>query len=282
MKSQRGFAIIEGLLILVILALVGYGGYYVWHKNNTKTNTSSPTQSSDVVAQVKALVAAKYTSLTANNEDGDNLMVYKLSNYSFASTTQTEANQTASYKTKNNDTISQYPSAMENDVKKIFADTGYTIESSQPAAIDQVSVNIGQKNIYFQKDDNVCELDVSTSSVPLSVKCSPLAAIAKSAGDEKPFYDALVAGGNPSNMIGIPNISNSQTAGYRTASLGISSIGDMGGAGAKFYSKNNGPWIYFTAGQQGPTCDMFNTVDLKAAFKGMDCINAKSGDIEKV
>lgn len=51
MKNTRGFTLIEGLLILVIVGLLGGTGWYVWHsKNNvdkslTAVNTSSSTQS---------------------------------------------------------------------------------------------------------------------------------------------------------------------------------------------------------------------------------------------
>lgn len=36
MKSQKGFALLESLLIIVILAILGFTGWYVWHaKQNT-------------------------------------------------------------------------------------------------------------------------------------------------------------------------------------------------------------------------------------------------------
>ena len=44
MKSQKGFAILEGLLIILILAVVGFGGYYVWHNQQSKTKPASAAQ----------------------------------------------------------------------------------------------------------------------------------------------------------------------------------------------------------------------------------------------
>ena len=44
MKSnQKGFALQAGLLIVLILAVVGFGGYYVWHhqKQTSKSNSNA-------------------------------------------------------------------------------------------------------------------------------------------------------------------------------------------------------------------------------------------------
>lgn len=46
MKDQKGFGLVESLLITLVLAVVGFGGYYVWHsKNQTKASSASKTNS---------------------------------------------------------------------------------------------------------------------------------------------------------------------------------------------------------------------------------------------
>jgi len=45
-NSKSGFTVVEALLIILVLAVVSFGGYYVWHSQH-KTNTS-PTSSSTV------------------------------------------------------------------------------------------------------------------------------------------------------------------------------------------------------------------------------------------
>lgn len=54
-KTQTGFAVLEGLLILVIVAIIGGTGYYVWHSksqtdknldNASSTNQVTPTKDS--------------------------------------------------------------------------------------------------------------------------------------------------------------------------------------------------------------------------------------------
>jgi hypothetical protein len=43
-KNQKGFTLVEGLLITLILAVIGFGGYYVYHTNHkTKTVVVSAT-----------------------------------------------------------------------------------------------------------------------------------------------------------------------------------------------------------------------------------------------
>lgn len=38
-KTQKGFALIEGLLIILILVIIGFGGYYVWNSQKQTNKT---------------------------------------------------------------------------------------------------------------------------------------------------------------------------------------------------------------------------------------------------
>lgn len=42
-KTQKGFALIESLLIILILTIIGFGGYYVWHTQKQTDKTNSDT-----------------------------------------------------------------------------------------------------------------------------------------------------------------------------------------------------------------------------------------------
>ena len=45
MKNQKGFSVVEGLLILVIVGLIGFVGWYVWQsKNKTDKTLENTTQ----------------------------------------------------------------------------------------------------------------------------------------------------------------------------------------------------------------------------------------------
>ena len=44
MKKQSGFALLESLLVILILAVIGFGGYIVWNKHKNKNSSvSQPT-----------------------------------------------------------------------------------------------------------------------------------------------------------------------------------------------------------------------------------------------
>lgn len=42
-KNQKGFAVLEGLLIVIIVGLIGFVGWYIWHNSATKSPSSSTT-----------------------------------------------------------------------------------------------------------------------------------------------------------------------------------------------------------------------------------------------
>lgn len=52
-KDQRGFSVVEGFLVLVIIGLVAFIGWYVWHSKNAtdKTLSSANKSSSSAVAK---------------------------------------------------------------------------------------------------------------------------------------------------------------------------------------------------------------------------------------
>lgn len=42
--NQKGFTLVEGLLILLVLSVIGFGGYYVWSSRNTEDAPTQPAQ----------------------------------------------------------------------------------------------------------------------------------------------------------------------------------------------------------------------------------------------
>ncbi|PJE65465.1 hypothetical protein COU91_01495, partial [Candidatus Saccharibacteria bacterium CG10_big_fil_rev_8_21_14_0_10_47_8] len=41
LKNQKGFTLIESLLVVLILAVVGFAGYYVWHTRHESNKSSN-------------------------------------------------------------------------------------------------------------------------------------------------------------------------------------------------------------------------------------------------
>jgi hypothetical protein len=61
-KKQNGFALIEGLLIILILAIIGFGGYYVW---NTQKNTDKT--SNDAISASQSMEKTSNPDLSTYN-----------------------------------------------------------------------------------------------------------------------------------------------------------------------------------------------------------------------
>jgi len=58
--AQRGFTIVETLLALLVAAVIGFGGYYVWHNQHSKTTTTSPAKT--VATNSQPTTSAKVAS----------------------------------------------------------------------------------------------------------------------------------------------------------------------------------------------------------------------------
>ena len=88
-QSQSGFAVVELVVVVVILAAIAIVGYYVWHGHKTQptstatTNGSSyqsPTTTVPVAPQVNnasdlnsAITALNQTSISSGNVDSSQL-----------------------------------------------------------------------------------------------------------------------------------------------------------------------------------------------------------------
>ena len=92
MKKQSGFATLELILIVVVLAGIGVVGYEVWHRHNMNTmnmgttttstplNYASPTVSTPPAPQIQtssdlnsAMQALNQTSISSSNTDSSQL-----------------------------------------------------------------------------------------------------------------------------------------------------------------------------------------------------------------
>lgn len=91
MKNQKGFSLVAGLLIVVVIGILGFGGYYVWQKNNqskdngSSTNTSVQPSSSTGVVEIPQLGVVvsdpeqrglQLEVVMVGNPDGDEFPMY--------------------------------------------------------------------------------------------------------------------------------------------------------------------------------------------------------------
>lgn len=45
-NNQKGFSLVEGMLLVLVIAVVGFGGYYVWNQQQKKDTSSQPSPTS--------------------------------------------------------------------------------------------------------------------------------------------------------------------------------------------------------------------------------------------
>jgi hypothetical protein len=61
-KNQKGFTVVEALLFILIVAVIGFGGYYVWHtQHNKKTPVTTTSTSSKSSTSTKPITTATTT-----------------------------------------------------------------------------------------------------------------------------------------------------------------------------------------------------------------------------
>ena len=66
--TQKGFTLVETLLVIIILAIIGLGGYYVWHTQHSKTllTTTSTNTNTNSSVPVKVSTINKMSLATGS------------------------------------------------------------------------------------------------------------------------------------------------------------------------------------------------------------------------
>lgn len=70
-KNEKGFSAVEGLLIILVVAVIGFGGYYVWHTQHKAkptaaiTTTSATKPATKTTTSTPAAPVQKYVTISA-------------------------------------------------------------------------------------------------------------------------------------------------------------------------------------------------------------------------
>lgn len=73
-NNQSGFSVIEGLLIFVIIGIVGFTGWFIWHSKQSTDKTLDKGNQSTFVGTAKKSVASNDTAKTTN--DNQNIIKF--------------------------------------------------------------------------------------------------------------------------------------------------------------------------------------------------------------
>lgn len=181
-KSERGFTFIEALLIILILAVVGFGGYYVWHTTH-KAKTIAVTTSTTTTS------ASPYSGWNTYTLPKEKLT------FRYPNTWKTEDNLTNSY----NDGV-QFSSTTDNNFE-ILIGAGpdvSAIDNYNGSCVNQAdSVTFNNQTAYL----DLVGFD-NTAAVPPS--CTPA-----SSTIQEVVLSGSSKAANPTNFLPTKNISNS-------------------------------------------------------------------------
>ncbi len=179
-------------------------------------------------------------------------------------------------KSKENQYAIMYISTM-SDIKSYFAN--HKFEKYEHGYYDDAVV-VKDFMTYYISSNVICSLDIA--SFRLELNCSNIADYRTTLSAVAPFDRTLrntitdnvgeaIKANSASLAYRMPMIKNSLTPGYKTANLYVTT--NSYGMNIWLYKKENANWVYFSQPQSEQSCDEFDTVELRAAFKGDECYN---------
>jgi hypothetical protein len=173
-KTQSGFSLVEGLLIILILAIIGFGGYYVWHtqKQTDKTLDTAVTTSQKAASNSQAL-AQKYLTIPewgvkgAYQSDVD--LTYKITSDDLGETWAQISSKQLKEAAPQCDEQSQMGGIIVRVKEGVDLrgpagqDTGQTVEQAISGGVLSEYSHVGSYYYYFEHPQAAC--DVSQKSV---------------------------------------------------------------------------------------------------------------------
>jgi hypothetical protein len=180
------------------------------------------------------------------------------------------------------------------DAEKVLAETALKGIGFEVNALTSVENDLSGEVSYMQSDQSVCQVmttpepvgavfntktnEYDSLSYYLTVICANLEDYQETATTAKPFYDAFAKSAGEyyrdNTVFQAPNIKDSQTAGYKTASISLYGYGAyVGGYAGLFYQTPDKTWSYFLGTQSSLLCSEYDTDDLKKAYLGDECLD---------
>jgi len=87
--NQKGFSLVEGLLIVVAVLLLGFGGYYVWNEYQDQSNQNQESSAQDSSTDQQAASEQQTDEVASNNDAlGEGGVVYETDTFSITHPTE--------------------------------------------------------------------------------------------------------------------------------------------------------------------------------------------------
>jgi len=141
-KNENGFGAIEGLLAMILIVLIGFVGWYVWHNRAAKTTTKAP-------ATTTTAATPQQTVATT-------------------SPTKPAVDPYADWKTYNNASYGvsfKYPSDWNIDASSISGDLNIKVSQITPAQIQANQSSLSQYNDYMKVWFGVSKTNIGGTGV---------------------------------------------------------------------------------------------------------------------
>lgn len=191
--KQKGFSLVEGLLLVLILLIVGFGGYYVWSQNKvSEDENEQPTTVQQDEEEQDSNLNNKDTSLEQTPKTPNGWAIYENNDMGFSlfypdksDFIEDEQSSLFHVSFKKNDSNNPYIELLANGNYKIdvllygdgrsaadfLASGGYGKLQGEPETVDGVVRSISyvsseeamgpEYNVYwFQKDDKLLSISI--------------------------------------------------------------------------------------------------------------------------
>lgn len=247
-QNQKGFTAVEALIIIVIIAVIGITGYYVWHKDRDKSSATTTSSSSIAKSQqssssnvtltalessITGAMASHYSELTPDSSVTPDIC-YGVSGYKFYVCDNNDPAKPASNQdlsidfttpTESND--SSVTTAALNTLDNTLVSNGFSL--SETPNIPSWDSSDTSSNHYYTNKSFVCNDYANEDN--LSITCLSLQYISGIASNAQPLVTVDLSSnsklsGITGNQIVVYSVSPSATAatlqyGYYSKSVQI-------------------------------------------------------------
>ena len=281
-KNEKGFSIVEVLIVLVIIGLIGVMGWlFLSRQKSTSTTTQTATdakkespnlQPEDVITKVKSNLESSYT--VVSDSDGKAGKIPSGSVYP-----QQIQPYAPLYKPDGYNFYTSYDGGSwfdmyvnEKDAPAIVAAIAGTYQELGLKKMESKAPSGGSTgpgyDLYTGNGLVCAVVPADYQGSFMSTACGKIDNYKPAAEQAKPFADAM-PDTDYSKIVMDLKISSPQN-GYQTATANV------GAARGLFYKKGSEPWQFFRGSQSILSCSDYNTADLKNAFRGGACIDASN------
>lgn len=295
----RGFSAIEIIIAILVIGIIGALGWIFWNNaneadgNNNTGNTQTDDKTASVeltpaeaTAKLKSRLAETYTVVDEKSDqelkEGEVRIVsqsstpfYKVDGFDYY--TNYEGGSNLSVLTYADPTaMGTTPTPEAKRIRQLigaaYKDLGLTL----------VQEDNNSDDVYTGKGLICGVTGVENSNMEQTeAGCGEMKKYEAEAIKLQPFAQALPASQiNDSTTLSHLTIEPSLVTGYQKAELNVGEI-DGGGYTSLFYRKSDDKWQYFTDTQVMLDCSAYNTVDIRNAFKGTECIDS-AGNLSAV